>query len=65
MKRCLVVPREQVEEPTQDDAGRIVYWTPRGGSWHSRDCRTIANSNTVLSGSIEEAGDREPCRVCQ
>lgn len=56
---------QQVEQPTQEDGGRIVFWTPNGQRWHSREsCSTLANSRTILSGTVEETGTRTPCQVC-
>jgi hypothetical protein len=42
-----------------------VYWTPGGSVWHvSRGCSTLANSKTVLHGSIAASGKPRVCKVC-
>ena len=53
-----------------DSSGRIsgkntVYWTPYGYVYHySRFCPTLANSRTILSGSISSSGKSRGCKVC-
>ena len=43
----------------------IVYWTPKGKSYHKdKNCRTLARSKTILSGTIAESGKTDPCDVC-
>lgn len=43
----------------------IVYWTPKGKSYHSTpNCRTLSRSKTILKGTIEESGKYDPCDVC-
>ncbi|MDU3348722.1 MAG: DNA/RNA non-specific endonuclease [Clostridium sp.] len=35
----------------------IVYWTPKGGSYHTRkSCPTLSRSKTILEGTIQESG---------
>ena len=65
--RQIAVPLvfQQIEQPTQEDGERIVFWTPNGQRWHSREsCSTLANSRTINSGTIDQAGTRTPCQVC-
>lgn len=43
----------------------IVYYTPKGKSYHSTDkCSTLSRSKTILSGSIESSGKNDPCDAC-
>lgn len=45
-----------------------VYWVPNGKSYHSVDtCIALINSNTILSGTLDEAeseGKDDPCSKC-
>jgi len=42
-----------------------VYWTPDGKSYHkTKDCRSLAKSKTILSGTIAESGKSDPCNNC-
>lgn len=51
-----------------NDNSEIVYWTPKGEKYHvSKGCRTLANSDTIYSGTVAEAqanGKSEKCKVC-
>ncbi len=44
------------------------YWTPSGKSYHkSKDCRSLARSKTICSGSLSDAkreGKDDPCNNC-
>ena len=43
----------------------IVYWTPKGKSYHStKSCSTLSKSKTILEGTIEESGKNDPCDKC-
>ncbi len=43
----------------------IVYWTPKGGSYHIRkSCPTLSRSKTILEGTIQESGKSDPCDKC-
>lgn len=45
--------------------GSIVYWTPYGEVYHlSRNCRTLARSRTVYSGTRAQSGKSRACKVC-
>lgn len=45
-----------------------VFWTESGKLWHkSLDCSYLANSKTILHGTVEEAkleGKEKPCSRC-
>lgn len=44
---------------------KIVYWTPKGKSYHSRrNCPTLSRSKTILEGTIQESGKNDPCDKC-
>lgn len=47
----------------------VYYWTPDGGKYHIfRDCSSLANAKTVLSGTLEEgmaAGKSGLCKTCE
>lgn len=49
-----------------EDSDVIVYVTPKGRKYHLKSCRTISNSQEIMSITLEEAKKRgyEPCRVC-
>nr|WP_307991859.1 ComEC/Rec2 family competence protein [uncultured Niameybacter sp.] len=48
-----------------DSVTQLVYWTPKGKSYHStKDCSALAQSKTILSGTIEESGKLDPCDRC-
>jgi competence protein ComEC len=50
---------------TAPDKDRIVYWTPKGKSYHySKDCRTLSRSKTILSGPLSECPKSDPCDIC-
>ena len=45
--------------------GGIVYWTPNGEVYHlRRNCRTLARSRTVYSGTRAQSGKSRACKVC-
>ncbi len=56
----------------QEAAGEIgdgsAYWTQFGKSYHlDPNCRTLLNSSTIYSGTVEEAFDahrEDPCDFC-
>lgn len=50
-----------------DTSGEVVvYWTKSGEVWHcDRDCASLANSASVISGSIDEARAAGKSRICQ
>lgn len=53
------------EETTSKNNINIVYWTPRGKSYHSTpNCRTLSRSKTILKGTISESGKNDPCDIC-
>lgn len=42
-----------------------VYWTPNGDVYHSiPNCRSLARSKTIRSGTIAESGKHKACRNC-
>ena len=47
---------------------RTAYWTPGGRSYHfNRGCRSLARSNNVRSGTLQDAlnaGKTDPCNNC-
>ncbi len=46
----------------------IVYWVPKGKSYHSRiNCRSLSRSKNIIEGTLEEArrnGYLDPCNNC-
>lgn len=51
--------------PNKNNADRIVYWTPKGKSYHfSKDCPTLSRSKTILSGPLSECPKSDPCDRC-
>lgn len=61
-------PTPQPDPTPSQDMNRIVYYTPKGHSYHySRNCRTLKRSKTVLSGKLSDVirmGKSDPCNVC-
>ena len=57
----------ETEDPS-NEASEIVFWTEKGGVWHtSANCRYIKNSE-VISGTVNEAiesGKERLCSVCE
>lgn len=50
---------------THSSAIEIVYWTPKGKSYHaSNACSALAKSKTILSGTLNESGKNDPCDRC-
>lgn len=56
----------QEPEPSRpSDSGKIVYWVPNGEKYHTtKNCRTLARSKDIRSGTISQAGGRDLCKVC-
>ncbi|MPQ31528.1 MBL fold metallo-hydrolase [Clostridium estertheticum] len=54
--------------PKSSNNSKIVYYTPSGKSYHySKNCRTLARSKTILSGTLGEAlssSHNDPCNIC-
>lgn len=59
-------PAVQEPEPSRpSDSGKIVYWVPNGEKYHTtKNCRTLARSKDIRSGTISQAGGRDLCKVC-
>ena len=52
-------------EPETEESGDIVYWTPKGKSYHTtKSCPTLSRSKTILSGTQAESGKSDPCDKC-
>ncbi len=53
------------ESQSSANNSEIVYWTPKGKSYHSTDrCPTLSRSKTILSGSQTKSGKLDPCDRC-
>jgi len=63
----IVVP-VPVKVATPSNNSRIVYYTPKGKSYHySKSCSTLSRSKTILSGTLGEAlssSHNDPCNIC-
>lgn len=61
-------PTPQPDPTPSQDMNRIVYYTPKGHSYHyNRNCPTLKRSKTVLSGKLSDVirmGKSDPCNVC-
>ncbi len=59
---------ETVPETTaavRNEVGSTVYWTPNGGKYHSSpNCSTLKRSKAINSGTRNQAGSRDACKVC-
>ncbi|MGL5756511.1 MAG: ComEC/Rec2 family competence protein [Paraclostridium sp.] len=54
-----------LQQKVEVNEGEIVYWTPKGKSYHSSNsCQTLSKSKTILSGTKEESGKNDPCDKC-
>lgn len=59
----IIIQEDEVEEPVGED---VVYWTANGKAYHvSRNCRTLARSKAVFSGTVDECGRHQKCIHCQ
>ncbi len=53
-------PSSQPSDPEE-----IVYWTPRGEKYHvTKSCPRLSRSKEIRSGTINQAGGRDCCKVC-
>ncbi|MBX4261168.1 MBL fold metallo-hydrolase [Clostridium estertheticum] len=54
--------------PKSSNNSKVVYYTPAGKSYHyDKNCRTLARSKTILSGTLGEAlssSHNDPCNIC-
>lgn len=54
-----------IDETKQENVSGIVYWTPKGKSYHrSKSCSALSNSKNILEGSLAESGKDDPCDRC-
>ncbi|MBU3170443.1 ComEC/Rec2 family competence protein [Clostridium estertheticum] len=57
-----------IKLPKSSNNSKIVYYTPSGKSYHyDKNCRTLARSKTILSGTLGEAlssSHNDPCNIC-
>lgn len=53
------------ESQSSSNNSEIVYWTPKGKSYHSTDrCPTLSRSKTILSGTQAQSGKSDACDKC-
>lgn len=58
---------EQVAEQTDAEAGKTVFSTPNGKTWHAdRDCPRLRRSKDIKELEMSEAFEAgmKPCGVC-
>lgn len=56
---------QQINNQQSGQNDEIVYYTPKGKSYHSRrDCSALIRSKTILSGTIKESNKLDPCDRC-
>ncbi|MEN8077972.1 hypothetical protein ABFP60_13490 [Clostridioides difficile] len=54
------------EEEEKEEEAEIVYWTPRGKTYHIKNtCRTLARSKVINSGTVYESGKDFQCEHCK
>lgn len=54
-----------IDETKQENVSDVVYWTPKGKSYHSsKSCSTLSKSKDILEGSLAESGKDDPCDRC-
>ncbi len=47
---------QPVVEPEVTPSSEVVYWTPKGKSYHTtKSCPTLSRSKTILSGTQYES----------
>jgi hypothetical protein len=50
---------------TITDNENIVYWTPKGKSYHSTNkCSSLSRSKTILEGTLSQSKKKDPCNRC-
>lgn len=55
--------KEIVEKLNQEV---IVYWTPKGKTYHAKNtCRTLSRSKVIHSGTVYESGKDFKCEHCK
>lgn len=55
--------KEIVEELNEEV---IVYWTPKGKTYHAQNtCRTLSRSKVIHSGTVYESGKDFKCEHCK
>lgn len=55
--------KEIVEELNEEV---IVYWTPKGKTYHAKNtCRTLSRSKVIHSGTVYESGKDFKCEHCK
>lgn len=60
-----IVTNESSNNTGSTNNSGIVYWTPKGGSYHTRkSCPTLSRSKTILEGTIQQSGKSDPCDKC-
>lgn len=64
----IVTPKPKLQpvvEPEVTPSSEVVYWTPKGKSYHTTEsCPTLSRSKTILSGTQAESGKSDPCDKC-
>lgn len=54
------------EDESINEAEQLVYWTPRGKTYHSKTtCRTLVRSKVINSGTVNESGKDFKCEYCK
>ena len=67
VRLCTACAQKEGNEPLQDAVqdGRTCYYTVGGKVWHyDKECPSLANSNTVYEGTVEQAMLEGKSRVC-
>lgn len=58
-------PVQQQQQPQQTKVDKVVYWTPKGKSYHSTpNCPTLSRSKDIRSGSLSNCPKSDPCDRC-
>ncbi|NNU77794.1 ComEC/Rec2 family competence protein [Clostridium estertheticum] len=62
------IKKVAIKLPKSSNNSKVVYYTPSGKSYHyDKNCRTLARSKTILSGTLGEAlisSHNDPCNIC-
>lgn len=55
----------KAKKKAKKSGGGTVYWVDSGDVYHlSKNCRTLARSRNIHSGTIAQSGKSRACRVC-
>ena len=58
------IENKEIVEELKEEV--IVYWTPKGKTYHAKNtCRTLSRSKVIHSGTVYESGKDFKCEHCK